>query len=1236
MPTPLDSWFEWRPLGAERTAEAFRRLLTGAPGALQVSDLSSARAADLPFYSEHDLIELEFEDGVSYFGLHGSAHTFWLEGESILTESTATEIHAVGEIESLTLTEEVVVDYLRFFLCFLQGGDGHFVLIESGGDLGIDASDEGAEDAEARLRALRDLVFFAGPRSDGDSWLLDATFAYRGVLFRVSLTVSPDGNVQMLDDEPLADLADIEIPSYPSFVRRPVPVRDRPSKVHPARKVARTAPAPRSSQAAVANRAIRVFVSSTFRDMQAERDLLGDEVFPRIRDICERRGVSFSEIDLRWGLTDEEVAEGKVLPICLSEIERCRPYFIGMLGERYGWVPDEIPEDLGVREQWLIGGECAWPTSVTEMEILHGALRKPNMAEDARFYLRDPAYVESDAIDDAERRFFMEEPTPAEIEAKGLERAESDCQARRRKLRDLKQRLVDSPFPAVEYSTPADLARRVQEDLEELVDRLYPKDEAPDPLAAESRLHEFFARNREAVYVDRPEYSNALEDFASEDAGGVLTVLGESGRGKSALLATWALGYRSEHSEPATLVLMHFIGSSAKSAELSPMLSRLNYELERYLELHEGLTEPSGEPEKLDELEKFKKRLAAAGSRGKVILVLDALNQLKDEDAARELAWLPTTIPDGVRVVASTLPGAAKDELDRRGWTKDALRVRQLGHAEREELINRYLARLTKSLPASRVDELASLPQAGNPLYLRVVLDELRRVSAHEPLDARIAELAEAASIPALLEMVLERYEATFDGRGADLVRRAMSFIWASRQGLEEGELRDLLGSDDDPLPAAVWSPLRIAAADMFIERGGLIDFAHDFFRQAVEDRYLGGLEAKHEVHRRLADYMATRAITPRALEELPAQLAALEAWPELAELLADPHWLSPLWERDKSEVMWRWARIHERSDISASALFDAMSDEQLDQAGTRFLIDAARLLENFGSYGQAERLLQRAERICRRGGSQPDLQEVLLCRALIHRSQERYDSALALLFEQEGICRDLDSAKDLWKSLGLQASTYDLDDKLSVAMCLYREVERLYVEIGDRAIHAFALAGQASLFMQLGDDEEEKAHFEQRALDLLVQQELITRDLGDLGNTAASLSNQGRIFANWGKRERALELHGKAADLFRSLGDMPGLVGSLDDQAGLLDDRESALGLYREQEEICKGPLLEDPDALQAALGHQALIHRDRGDLHRAMELLVEEEGICRDKNLPLGLQFSLAQQALIREQLE
>jgi hypothetical protein len=94
---------------------------------------------------------------------------------------------------------------------------------------------------------------------------------------------------------------------------------------------------------ATGSRVIRVFVSSTFRDMQEEREELIKHIFPQLRKLCESRGVVWGEVDLRWGITDEATAEGKVLPICLEEIKRCRPYFIGLLGERYGWVPEEIP-----------------------------------------------------------------------------------------------------------------------------------------------------------------------------------------------------------------------------------------------------------------------------------------------------------------------------------------------------------------------------------------------------------------------------------------------------------------------------------------------------------------------------------------------------------------------------------------------------------------------------------------------------------------------------------------------------------------------------------------------------------------------------------------------------------------------------------------------------------------------------------------------------------------------------
>ncbi|MBI3797269.1 MAG: DUF4062 domain-containing protein [Deltaproteobacteria bacterium] len=46
---------------------------------------------------------------------------------------------------------------------------------------------------------------------------------------------------------------------------------------------------------------VRVFISSTFRDMQAERDHLVRFVFPRLREQLLPRRIHLVDIDLRWG-----------------------------------------------------------------------------------------------------------------------------------------------------------------------------------------------------------------------------------------------------------------------------------------------------------------------------------------------------------------------------------------------------------------------------------------------------------------------------------------------------------------------------------------------------------------------------------------------------------------------------------------------------------------------------------------------------------------------------------------------------------------------------------------------------------------------------------------------------------------------------------------------------------------------------------------------------------------------
>src|ERR1043165_4821592 len=90
---------------------------------------------------------------------------------------------------------------------------------------------------------------------------------------------------------------------------------------------------------------VRVFISSTFRDMHAERDHLIKVVFPKLQQWCEQRRLHLVDIDLRWGVTEAEANNGKAIDICLKEIDGSRPFFVCILGGRYGWGPGSLPAE---------------------------------------------------------------------------------------------------------------------------------------------------------------------------------------------------------------------------------------------------------------------------------------------------------------------------------------------------------------------------------------------------------------------------------------------------------------------------------------------------------------------------------------------------------------------------------------------------------------------------------------------------------------------------------------------------------------------------------------------------------------------------------------------------------------------------------------------------------------------------------------------------------------------------
>ncbi|KAK3531414.1 hypothetical protein QTP70_019258 [Hemibagrus guttatus] len=83
-------------------------------------------------------------------------------------------------------------------------------------------------------------------------------------------------------------------------------------------------------------RGVRVFISSTFRDMHGERDVLVRSVFPELRRRAAPLCLHLQEVDLRWGVTEDESA--RATEICLQEVCRSQ-VLLGILGQRYGLVP---------------------------------------------------------------------------------------------------------------------------------------------------------------------------------------------------------------------------------------------------------------------------------------------------------------------------------------------------------------------------------------------------------------------------------------------------------------------------------------------------------------------------------------------------------------------------------------------------------------------------------------------------------------------------------------------------------------------------------------------------------------------------------------------------------------------------------------------------------------------------------------------------------------------------------
>jgi nephrocystin-3 len=725
-------------------------------------------------------------------------------------------------------------------------------------------------------------------------------------------------------------------------------------------------------------RVVRVYFASILQDMSPERDVLERKIFPELGRLCRKRHVEFVAVHPGSASLDPDRNQSEILALRLTEIDKCRPFFVALLGTGYGTILETVDPELMAKYLWLVEH---LEKSVLEIDILHGALNDPSPRRNVFFYFRDDTHATSSSLSGSPDRPL-------------------DHVGSANKLQALKNRIRSSGLPLRDtYPDPEALGRFVLEDLWAAIDRMFPAAGTPDRLTRLADEHAAFARSRTSAWVLREDYCEVL-DAHVQGSYPPLVMSGEDGSGKAALLANWVARYRIAH--PDDSVIVHFMEGTPRRCDPCAMMVRVMEEIKRRCGGEEILPDCA---EKVSERLPF--WLNKAQGNGRAILVIHGLDRLALEDERISLDWPQLARTSGLRVILSAAPGPVLSKLEQLGGPR--LEVEGLRPHERHEAIVQFLGLHRWPLAQHHVERIAQAPQTANPVFLRSCLEHLRvcgRASA-DP-ETLVNACLQAQTIPQLHDTILGSWESDYNKHHSHLVSNALTLLWAARSGLYESELLHVLTELGQDTAFEVWTPFFSAFSPFLVHSSGLLSFFHQSFRDAVKNRYLKTEAAVKARHLRLALYFLHCKADDRKVEELPWQLKQAEAWDSLKSTITDPSMFRRLSsEPRRCALTDYWLRLTELYDMPREFEKAAARYDKTGPSGRKLaalLVRMADFLDGRGAHEVSERLYRRALQLLDSVQDRADLNTAAILDKLVALLLRKGESEAAEPYHQKAL----------------------------------------------------------------------------------------------------------------------------------------------------------------------------------------------------------------------------------------
>ncbi|PAA78573.1 hypothetical protein BOX15_Mlig012051g3 [Macrostomum lignano] len=641
---------------------------------------------------------------------------------------------------------------------------------------------------------------------------------------------------------------------------------------------------------------VRIFISSTFKDFFAERESLVKRVFPSLREWCEKRRIALYDYDLRWGVPKDSTSS-EAVRTCLELLDRCqteaggRVFFLGLVGDRFGWVPGpaDLDEELQLQYDWTFG------SSVTQMEVVHGAMAK--LSPNALFMVRDSACYAD--IPDAQRKDFVEPAgsvtarhvarqklelakrfPPSQVRLYSVRYAGSVKEGKRervqfsgfeefeRQVLTFFQKTIAAEFPLHVASEPPE---------EPVTSSEKPTSEAASDSGESNETHICYmfalAGNaqgqtaclnlmRDFASADDPDASKLPPLFgdleeASETSGlRALAICGDTGAGKSTVLARLGQLFVDKKGFD---VMAHFSQFSPTSGDAQALRKKLR---DFFLDFvpKENVTAIT----KDTSVENILELVSKITSR-RFIVLIDAYECFFESSHPRDL--LPAAWPANVRCILTCHKSEAA-----RCFGDRVVHLYNLEPLEPEAcraVCRGYLDAFGKRLDAAQLTSLLGKASATNPLWLTQACEELRVFGDYAALSQMIANFPDDTH--ELLKTIGARILK--DDKPDGLVATLLSLVSVSRVGLWEKHARRLLHfasngqetkdeSENDEVPLAEYLRLRRetkAFLRSIARESTCLTFQHRASRAAVQELLLAEPEAVIRWHSLVANFILSR-----------------------------------------------------------------------------------------------------------------------------------------------------------------------------------------------------------------------------------------------------------------------------------------------------------------------------------------------------------------------------------------